>query len=280
MGVTLHKIKTMDEQSIHINIPAVQQYASYLRKTAREINQKQESLIGEVGRVSQYWRDDDYQRFRSEIIPVIRELAAFQQACMAEAMRLEEIARAAGQVGWGKRSSRITLFEGSNIVAEQTVSVHSTRTVVVPEVKTLGSLKRDDGLRLKDQIEGGVPEGYAAHHLITVNEAKDSIALQKAAEAGYNINHGHNGIALPTTAEEAERTGLPLHSGRHLTEYTTHVSEWLEILDEEYIRAEKSGKPWSQEQLFDRINMIEDAIRKEITLHKIALQNDDPNKTP
>ena len=88
----------MDEQRIHINIPAVQRYASYLRAMAREINQKQESLISEVGRVGQYWRDDDYQHFKSDIIPIIRELATFQRECIAEAARLEEIAKAASQV--------------------------------------------------------------------------------------------------------------------------------------------------------------------------------------
>jgi hypothetical protein len=141
-----------------------------------------------------------------------------------------------------------------------------------------GSLERDDGIKLNEQIEGGVPEGYEGHHLIGINEAKDSIALQEAVKAGYNINNKHNGIALPSELEEAEKTGLPLHSGRHLGEYTNHVSKWLEILDEEYIRSQEVGKPWSEEQLLERVSLVEDAIRDEILLHKVGLQTKDPHK--
>ncbi len=88
----------MSEQRIHINIPAVEQYASYLRRTAGEINKKQVSLINVVKEVGQYWRDDDYEHFKSEIVPIIRELTTFQKECIAEAARLEEIAKAASRV--------------------------------------------------------------------------------------------------------------------------------------------------------------------------------------
>lgn len=142
----------------------------------------------------------------------------------------------------------------------------------------VGSLERDRGMKLNDQIEGGVPEGYAGHHLIGINEAKSSISLQAATEAGYNINNGNNGIALPTDAIEAENTGLPLHNGRHSGEYTDRVAELLEQLDDRYIAAEQAGKPWNNGKLLDEIRETENTIRQELTQHQLGLQNTGQSK--
>lgn len=135
-----------------------------------------------------------------------------------------------------------------------------------------GSLERDQGLKLNKQIEGGVPEGYEGHHLIGIAEAKTSLAMQDAARHGYNINNGNNGIALPTEKAEAARTGLPVHNGRHVKEYTDRVSEHLNSLDGRYVRAAKAGKPWGEGRLVDNVHSMEDKIRQELAQGQLQLQ--------
>ncbi len=131
---------------------------------------------------------------------------------------------------------------------------------------------------LNDEIEGEVPEGYAGHHLIGIAEAKGSVAMQEAAECGYNINNGHNGIALPTDETEAMSTGLPLHTGRHLGEYADMVAGRLEVLDDQYVESIQEGEPWSSEHLLSQVQEVENSIREDLLAHNVSLQNTDPNK--
>ena len=60
------------------------------------------------------------------------------------------------------------------------------------------TLDRDKGLKLNDEIVGGVPPRHAGHHQISINIANNYPVMHKASDIGYNINNGSNGIALPT----------------------------------------------------------------------------------
>jgi len=140
-----------------------------------------------------------------------------------------------------------------------------------------GSLERDTGMKLNNQIEGGVPEGYAGHHLIGIAEANQSDAMKAAAECGYNVNNENNGIALPTTEAESERTGLPLHDGRHLGEYTDMVAEQLQNLDDEYLTSIQEGECWSPDYLISQVHEVESSIRSDLLEHNVRLQTADPN---
>ena len=150
-----------------------------------------------------------------------------------------------------------------------------------PEAKersTPDGLKRDRD-KLNREIEGGVPKDYAGHHLIGVNEAKDSRVLRMAARHGaYDINNGHNGIALPTEEPEAKKTGLPLHDGRHVKEYTERVAGLLQNLDRRYREAGQAGRKWDDERMCSETGKIENQIRRELTRGELFLQKTDPNR--
>jgi hypothetical protein len=137
------------------------------------------------------------------------------------------------------------------------------------QVKQLDGIKRG---KINANIEGGVKKGYAGHHLIPIDEAKDFSVMQKAAMLGYDINRGTNGIALPTTIKESLKTGLPLHSGRHLKGYTMFVNSELRRLQNSYDFGEVSD-----EELSFEILKIENKIRKSLLKRKIYLQNKDPH---
>jgi hypothetical protein len=71
-----------------------------------------------------------------------------------------------------------------------------------------GTLQRGN---LRANIVGGVPEGFAAHHIIAVAEARQFPVMHRAADLGYDINRATNGIALPRSLAEAQQAGLPAH---------------------------------------------------------------------
>jgi RHS repeat-associated protein len=132
-----------------------------------------------------------------------------------------------------------------------------------------GGLKRDQA-ELIANITGGVPDEYAAHHLLPVSVAKKSAAVRRAArEAGYNINRGRNGIALPTTDAEALATGLPLHRGGHTREYMGLARAKVRALD-------RRLRGLSREELAEEVGLIEDSMREALLTDRIRLQNIDP----
>ena len=131
-----------------------------------------------------------------------------------------------------------------------------------------GTLERGD---INSNIEGGVPEGYRGHHLIGVAEAQSSPVMAKAAELGYDINRGSNGIALPADAAESLETGLPLHTGRHLPEYTSYVETKLNELQIKYDLGVVT-----QDNLLEAVSNVEDDIRSALTNNEIRLQSTDP----
>ena len=132
-----------------------------------------------------------------------------------------------------------------------------------------GTLARSD---INKNIAGGVPEGYAGHHLIGIAEAGKYDVMKKASELGYDINRGTNGIALPTTIAESLKTGLPLHNGRHLKEATNYVNKQLTKLQTAYDTGVVTDK-----NLLDAVSKVENKIRDALLGRKFKLQNADPH---
>jgi hypothetical protein len=117
-----------------------------------------------------------------------------------------------------------------------------------------------------------VPQGHAAHHLIGGEMAKRYPDLfEMAAKHGYDINGPSNGLALPTSRGLSEQTGLPLHSGRHLDEYTGAVRR--ELVDLETLV--KSGKV-SPAELPGRLDAISLKMEEQLLSRSIFLQKNDP----
>ena len=132
-----------------------------------------------------------------------------------------------------------------------------------------GTLARGN---INANIVGGVPDGYAGHHLIGIVEANNYPVMQQAAELGYNINRGSNGIALPTTVDESVASGLPLHNGRHLGEYTDFVDSQLSRLQNRYDMG-----VISDDRLIGEVGNVEDTIRQALLNKQVRLQNADPH---
>jgi hypothetical protein len=172
----------------------------------------------------------------------------------------------------GRRSMQGSLEKSSDTQSSRSDTGEGTE-----EEQSPGSLERNQ-YKLRQQIEGGVPEGYEAHHLIPINEAKSSTALPEAAKVGYDINNGNNGIALPKDEAEAKKTGKPLHRGNPSPEYKDFVTDLLQELDDDYIAAKQDGEPWSKDELLKQAHQVEDTIRKALTQRKVFIHKEDPNK--
>jgi hypothetical protein len=104
--------------------------------------------------------------------------------------------------------------------------------------------------------------------------------MERAAQLGYNINRGSNGMALPSTLAEAQASGLPYHGGRHLSARHTgsadaFVKQQLDALDAR-VRAGTISDP----EILSEISRIENATREGLRTNKLRLQSNDPNWKP
>ena len=131
-----------------------------------------------------------------------------------------------------------------------------------------GTLKRGN---IAANIAGGVPEGYAGHHLITIAEANRYPVMKRAAGIGYDINRGANGIALPRSVELAGETGKTLHSGRHVSEYTDIVESQLRRLQNRF-----DAGAITEKTLLEEVGKIEEKLRQAILNKEVRLQYNDP----
>jgi len=145
---------------------------------------------------------------------------------------------------------------------------------------TTGTLARDVGLVLNEQIAGGVPVGYAGHHLISLHLAAKSTAMQRVMELGYNINRSNNGVALPMTVEEATATGLALHSGRHLTARHLGSADALVLRELSALDALYNAGHIHDANLPMKVWNVENRIRCALLDNRVRLQSNDPNWRP
>jgi hypothetical protein len=104
--------------------------------------------------------------------------------------------------------------------------------------------------------------------------------MQHAARLGYNINRGSNGMALPASMAESEASGLPLHTGRHLSarhpgSADAFVQQRLSALD-----ARVQAGTIGDEELLIEIGRIEDATRQALRTNQLRLQMNDPHWRP
>jgi RHS repeat-associated protein len=137
-----------------------------------------------------------------------------------------------------------------------------------------GTLERNN-YRLSQNMNviGGVPNGYAAHHLIPIKSAQSSDMMKHAASIGYDINRARNGIALPSNPLIHWNSGLPLHQGGHLGEYFAEVDRRILQLEKVW----KNGSI-SDQSLLKRIGKIEDGIRRDLISRTLKLQDGDTNQ--
>ena len=105
-----------------------------------------------------------------------------------------------------------------------------------------------------------------------IAEANRFPVMHRAAELGYDINRGTNGIALPTKLAESAATGLPLHTGRHLSEYERYVNSQLSRIQRRY----DVGRI-SDGQLLNEVGRVEGNIRSVLLNRQVRLQHADPN---
>ena len=140
-----------------------------------------------------------------------------------------------------------------------------------------GTLERDVGLTLNNEIEGGIPEGYAGHHILSIKIAQQYSVMDRAAELGYNINRGSNGIALPTTLELSKESGLPLHTGRHLSSRHPGAADKLVHEKLQEIQTKYDSGKLSDQELLDSVSEAESSVRKSLTSNEVRLQATDPH---
>jgi A nuclease family of the HNH/ENDO VII superfamily with conserved AHH len=106
---------------------------------------------------------------------------------------------------------------------------------------------------------GGVPSGYAAHHLIMTSLAKESPALNYLAKKGlYDVNRSPNGMALPMTESLAAESGLPLHNGGHGPRYTDAVRGYINDLNSAYKAGANDGS------LLNQVARMERALQRRL----------------
>ena len=140
-----------------------------------------------------------------------------------------------------------------------------------------GTLERDVGLKLNNEIVGGVPQNYAGHHQIGINIAQEYSVMHQAAELGYNINRGPNGIALPTNVATSVETGMPLHSGRHLSARHEGSSDALVHREMRSLQRKYDRGLIDDSTLITEIGKVEDKIRSALENNKVRLQSSDPH---
>jgi len=122
-----------------------------------------------------------------------------------------------------------------------------------------GSLLRNDNLLAKN-LGGRIP-GYTPHHLIPIAEAPKHDVMKRAAELGYNINRGRNGINLPNTPELAMEAILPYHPprGNHSSAYRGPVNDRLKELQDGF-----DAGIVTEANLLEEIGKVEDSIRADL----------------
>ncbi|HCO27480.1 AHH domain-containing protein [Gimesia maris] len=123
---------------------------------------------------------------------------------------------------------------------------------------------------------GSTPFKSAAHHVLSshlVNSTNVTSALLTAEKLGFDINGSFNGLCLPTLKDDADSSGLPLHSGGHSHEYYRCVRSLLIDLEDDY-----KSDLLNDCQLCDAIMGIIGKLKSALENHEIWLQNEDPNK--
>ncbi|HIF9226196.1 TPA: RHS repeat-associated core domain-containing protein [Photobacterium damselae] len=146
--------------------------------------------------------------------------------------------------------------------------------------KVEGTLERDVGFKLNNEIEGGVPANHAGHHQISINIAQEYPVMHRGAELGYNINRGLNGIALPTDIDTSIATGLPLHNGRHLSARHEGSADALVHREMRSIQTKYDRGLIDDLTLVDEIGKAENRIRYALENNEVRLQLADPHWKP
>ncbi len=143
-----------------------------------------------------------------------------------------------------------------------------------------GTLDRDVGMKLSNEIKGGMPVNHAGHHQISIKITQEYPVMNRAAELGYNINRGSNGIALPTDIGTSLETDLPLHKGRHLSARHEGSADALVHREMNALQRKYDRGMIDDSNLIGEIGNIENRIRLALTTHQVRLQSTDPHWKP
>ena len=136
----------------------------------------------------------------------------------------------------------------------------------------LSRLERNDDLLARNL--GGRVENHTPHHLIGVAEAKKFDVMTRAAELGFDINRGSNGINLPNDPSLAKQLNLPYHPmrGRHrIDTYTGPIDERLRNLQQRY-----DDGLVTDGTLLDELRKLEDSIRVDLLRGELRLNSQYP----
>lgn len=132
---------------------------------------------------------------------------------------------------------------------------------------TLETLARNDDLLAKNL--GGRLKDHTPHHLIGVAEAQKFDVLTRAAELGYDINRGTNGINLPNKLDLAKELNLPYHPKRWRHRVKTYTGPIDDRLIEFQRRYDKGLI--NDSTLLDEIRKLEDSIHDDLIIGKLRL---------
>ena len=104
--------------------------------------------------------------------------------------------------------------------------------------------------------------------------------MHRASDLGYNINRGSNGIALPRSLDLSTSSGLPVHSGRHLSaRHEGSADGLLRSKLNNLEMAHQRGK-LSDNQVLERVGDIENSMRGALNNNTVRLQATDPHWRP
>jgi hypothetical protein len=124
----------------------------------------------------------------------------------------------------------------------------------------------DDGCDQTLSQNHGYP--VQAHHCISCSvmadlEAGDMARL--AEEAGYDINNGSNGIALPAYFGHMRKESKQRHRGGHWDKYYKNVEETLQPIYDKHKKAKPCSDPEARKNILGDLKSAENKIKVKLT---------------
>ena len=149
---------------------------------------------------------------------------------------------------------------------------------------TTGNVERHMYTLYKEMIEDGFGDdgldqtlsenvGYPvqAHHCIScsVMAAVEGGKLARLAEeAGYDINNGNNGVALPAYFGHTRKDNLQRHRGGHWDKYYQNVEKKLQPIYDEHKGSKPCSDPAARKNILGDLQAAEDFIKDKLLSRK------------
>ncbi|KAA0265716.1 MAG: hypothetical protein DPW18_13750 [Chloroflexi bacterium] len=110
---------------------------------------------------------------------------------------------------------------------------------------------------LSNNLGGGVGDNLQAHHVIPCEYACHPF-VERAKNAGWNMDEAYNGILLPDNIQLSNQLGLPVHNGPH-PGYSSDVGNALDMLEDLAYR-----NNWSDTRVFQELRNLANSFRSGI----------------